>query len=313
MKNSADNPSVIRNDAIALKEAAISYFMEAHNYCIKDDESWHFKSPDYYFSLLPEKLVRESNNLRERILSVISSIFSASRKCPLIQEEDRKDLSNITKTMRAAIRLRQYRQWDAQILSNEDMFLGVQRAGQSEEEPLSPEAARKQFLTSFEGLINVIDLLDKVISNYDYRLSPSGVSLSGYRPNTAFIIMAMDPENKELDDVLDAIKEVFLSFGIEAKRADDIEHQDIITKKILDEITTSQYLFADLTGERPSVYYEIGYAHAIERPVILFRKKDTRIHFDLAAYNCPEYENLRDLKEQLSRRIEVMTNKKPLE
>jgi nucleoside 2-deoxyribosyltransferase len=124
-------------------------------------------------------------------------------------------------------------------------------------------------------------------------------------------MMAMQGGDARLDDVCDTIKRCFGKFGITAVRADDIEHEDVITKRILDEIRTAEFLYADLSFERPSVYYEVGYAHALGRRVMLFRQEGTQIHFDLAAHNCPEYKNLRSLEELLTKRLEHVTGQAP--
>ena len=92
--------------------------------------------------------------------------------------------------------------------------------------------------------------------------------------------------------------------------ADEIEHEGAITDRILDEIETSEFLIADLTQERPNVYYEIAHAHARKKRVILFRKKGTVLHFDVAHRNCPEYENTTELKTRLRNRLEAITNKR---
>ena len=123
------------------------------------------------------------------------------------------------------------------------------------------------------------------------------------RRNTAFVIMAMDPENPELTDIYETIQNVCAEFGLQALRIDDIEHSETITARVLAEIEACPHLIADLTGERPNVYYEIGFAHGMKRSPILFRKAGTRLHFDLLVHKVPGYKNQTELAQMLRRRL----------
>lgn len=121
--------------------------------------------------------------------------------------------------------------------------------------------------------------------------------------------MWMNLARPELQDVVNTFKGVFALFGIQTLRPDDIEHQDVLTEMVLQHIRSSEFLVADLTGERPNVYYEVGYAHAVGKRPILYRRKDTPLHFALSVHNVPEYIIITELKGLLQRRLEAITGK----
>lgn len=124
--------------------------------------------------------------------------------------------------------------------------------------------------------------------------------------NTAFVLMPLNPSNPELTDVKNTIKRVCKEFEINAYTANEIEHQDRITDLILREIACCEFLIADLSLERPNVYYEIGYAHALNKKPILYRRAGTKLHFDLSVHNVPEYKNITELEEMLRKRLEAI-------
>jgi hypothetical protein len=148
----------------------------------------------------------------------------------------------------------------------------------------------------------VLSVPDEAISQPSY----TSIHSQSFTPNLAFIIMAMNPDKPELDDLCNTIKDVCRSFDVTARRADDFEHADKITELVLQNISNTEFLIADLTEERPNVYYEIGYAHALGKRPILYRKSGTKLHFDLAMHNVPEYKNLTELRDLLKRRFEAI-------
>lgn len=162
---------------------------------------------------------------------------------------------------------------------------------------------RSQHFWNLVGLPSIPDAPE--IDDFEDTTS-SSTQRSPVKKRTAFVIMAMDPSKPELTDVLESIRAVCKSFGITAHRADEIQHQEQITNVILEEIRSCEFLIADLTHERPNVYYEIGYAHAMDKKPILYRRSGTPLHFDLAVHNVPEYKNNTELRELLTRRLEAI-------
>jgi len=128
--------------------------------------------------------------------------------------------------------------------------------------------------------------------------------------NNAFVAMSMNRARSDLEDIYEAIKEVCLRFGIQTLRSEDVKHHASITDDILQKILESEIVIADLTNARANVFYEIGYAHAMNRRPILFRKAGTEIHFSLSVHNVPEYQNLVDLKSLLHQRLEAILGRK---
>jgi hypothetical protein len=85
---------------------------------------------------------------------------------------------------------------------------------------------------------------------------------------------------------------------------------DDLVRRIKQEIARAQFVVADLTDERPSCYFEAGYAEALGRPVIYVASKasvmspaqPTKVHFDVHM-NVNFFSNNKELQEKLNAAI----------
>jgi len=115
-----------------------------------------------------------------------------------------------------------------------------------------------------------------------------------------FIIMGMMEDENSLNDIHYAILNAAKNAGFSAERADDKFKFIQINSKILNYINMAEVIVADLTFERPNCYYEIGYAHAKGKKVVLTAKRDTKIHFDVSNFQVVLYDTVSELDRKLS-------------
>lgn len=116
---------------------------------------------------------------------------------------------------------------------------------------------------------------------------------------------------KEYDERFEAIEAVISDAGGVAIRIDKEHPLEDLVGRIKKEIRASVFVVADMTDERPSCYFEAGYAEALGRPVIYVASKQsvakpgtpTKIHFDIHM-NIQFFTNHKELKENLGAAID---------
>ncbi len=90
-------------------------------------------------------------------------------------------------------------------------------------------------------------------------------------------------------------------------RIDLVHHNEKICDKIMAEIRSSQFLVADVTGQRQGVYFEAGFAMGLGRSVIWTCREDQleEVHFDTRQYSHIVWKSPEDLREKLANRIKA--------
>lgn len=125
-------------------------------------------------------------------------------------------------------------------------------------------------------------------------------SIPKIKANYIFVIMSYDPT---MEPVFDAIKSAARRVGMEAERVKDIKRDFPVTEKILEQIDSAQLVVADLTHERPNVYFELGYARGKAKTVVTLLKQGSKAHVDVRGWNYLEYIDSRPLEEDLVERF----------
>lgn len=158
-------------------------------------------------------------------------------------------------------------------------------------------------------LISKIDENQKI--NYEYVLNIKH-GLAEYDlekclemivvPKKVFVAMWFDEEMKVARA---KIENAIVVCGYKPILIDAKEHNNQIVPEIFKEINDSVFIVADLTGQRGGVYYEVGYATAKGKQVILSCKEEEKTHFDVAQINTIYWKDEDDLYKRLVNRIKA--------
>jgi hypothetical protein len=103
----------------------------------------------------------------------------------------------------------------------------------------------------------------------------------------AFVIMPFEAGFAEIYSGF--VKPTLESAGYEVLRADDLQDQHQILKDIVSGLAKSDLIVADLSDSNSNVYYELGIAHGLRRPVILLTQDIDELPFDLRPYRAIPY------------------------
>ena len=118
-----------------------------------------------------------------------------------------------------------------------------------------------------------------------------------------FVLMPFSDSFKDIYEL--GIKESCHEAGAYCERVDEQFFDESILERVYNQISKAEVIISDMTGRNPNVFYETGYAHALDKRVILLTQSAEDIPFDLKHYSHIVYEGrITTLKQELTKRIE---------
>jgi hypothetical protein len=100
--------------------------------------------------------------------------------------------------------------------------------------------------------------------------------------NLCFILM---PFTAPFDRLYkEKIKPTVEACGFKCLRADDLFSPSPILEDIWIHICKSAVIIADVTGRNPNVFYEMGIAHTVGKPIIIITQDKADVPFDVAQF-----------------------------
>jgi hypothetical protein len=93
------------------------------------------------------------------------------------------------------------------------------------------------------------------------------------------------------------------NIGLQCSRGDEEYVKGDLLPHILKKIAKSRFVIANINGRNPNVFYELGLAHAMDKPVIIVSNIVEEIPFDIKSKNIILYKNEIELRNELNRTI----------
>ena len=105
----------------------------------------------------------------------------------------------------------------------------------------------------------------------------------------AFVVMQFSSLYNDVYS--EVIKKVCNDLHIDVMRIDEKAAPGLIISDITRAIKDAKIVIADISPTNANVFYEVGYAHALNKPTILIAEKETKLPFDVSPFRTIFYEN----------------------
>ena len=162
------------------------------------------------------------------------------------------------------------------------------------------------FKSYFENSKELEIIVNENENTIEIQILPEGYNkiyeLQKNDPNNKKVLIAMcfDDKYKKIEET---IEEAVAGIGYEANTIRKKPHNNWIMSEILYEIKNSKFIIADLTGNNRGVYYEAGFAEALNKQVILtYQNTDDEklegVHFDVKQKFIILYKDLNNKEER---------------
>ncbi len=125
-----------------------------------------------------------------------------------------------------------------------------------------------------------------------------GIDVDNINVDTSQVFV-LTPFNVESDMLYNTIREVCGQAKLIAKRSDDEFVENDIMQHIVKNIVSSRIVIANLNYRNPNVFYELGIAHALNKPTILLAERNSDVPFDLQNQYIVLYKNQQELEMRL--------------
>jgi guanylate kinase len=192
-------------------------------------------------------------------------------------------------------------------LSGNDLRSKLKEQGR---EDIEIEERMQRLMDDFHDYVRHVDLFDHVLVNYfdsqtlldqmrcilRHKL-PSGI----IQPDLVFVLM---PFKQEFDDVYMAIQmagRLINRRPLCIDRMDEKRGAYHISDEILRRIQEAALIVAEVTEYNPNVFFEVGYARGIGKPVLPIAQKGSELAFDLKDFRTIFYKTPTQLADKLSK------------
>jgi len=178
-------------------------------------------------------------------------------------------------------------------------ILGIPRFGGAGETIYEQELTRLR--AAIPPVAEEYEMLNQLVTDNFQKYANDTIDLAKRlaMPRSVFAIMTFKPE---FADVIDSYQSAFGEFDFKAERTDDPESPESLERiipRIEMGIRRSAIVIADVSESSPNVFYELGFAKALGKDVIVTAKEGTPRPFDISDVPILYWQSQIELKQKL--------------